>query len=141
MANVTDQMVVNMADRLGKVIPSDKLTNAQNALSKIDQSLIQSEEEGKLVHEAWDKVSPINGVRAETLLKREDVDPNAEIYLIKDKASGQVIYFQPHEPGISGLKRMTSTNVLTVADTHKIQVATDRANIRVIEQAFKNLGI
>jgi hypothetical protein len=138
---ITAQNLIDIAKVRNKDIPADKLTNAQDALATIDQELIQTEEEDKLIHEVWDKTSPINGVPAEVMLKRQDVDKTAEIYLIKDKATGRVIYFQPHEPNVGGLKRMTATDVLTIADNHRINVATERANTRIVEQAFKNLGI
>jgi hypothetical protein len=89
----------------------------------------------------WDKVSPINNVPADYFLAREDVDQNAEIYLIKDAVTGSTLYFQPHVAGIEGLSRMDSQTVILHAKEHKASIAQSRADNRVVEAVFKDMGI
>lgn len=134
---VKPEDILRVAQERGKKIPDVALDRINNELSKINQATIQAEEEAKFVYEIWDKVSPINGVPAEKFLTRDDVDPDSEIYLIKDAATGQVIYFQPHEPESAGFVRMkTKADAENVAKAHKTKIAEMRANVRVAEQVL-----
>lgn len=134
---VTAENIIQIAKERGKQ-PDIATVNAE--LAKINQAAVQTEEKSKLIYEVWDKVSPINGVPAEKLLARDDVDPDSEIYLIKDAETGQVIYFQPYEPEAQGFVRMkTKEQAKTVAQNHKAKIAKMRANARVIEQVLTKL--
>ncbi len=142
MANVTADMIVNAAREKGIAISEETKTSIQLELGKIDQNIIQLEEENKLTYEIWDKVSPVNGVPAEKLLSRSDVDVNSEIYLIKDANTGKVLYFQPHAPGEIGFVRMkTKAEAESAAKKHRFLLAEARANARIIKEVLSKFNM
>lgn len=139
--SVRPEHVIEAARMRGRPIPEPTVQQAQQALATVDVNALVAEEESKLVYEVWDKKSPINGVPAEYFLNRFDVDPSSEIYIVKDAETGNVVYFQPHEPEVAGHVRMTKATVHAVAQNHRRKIATERANARAIEQALKSLGV
>ncbi|NPV80795.1 MAG: hypothetical protein HPY52_11045 [Firmicutes bacterium] len=134
---ISPDFIVNVLARQGRVVT---ITEAQAALAGIDQSAIEAEEKSKFKYEVWDKKSDINGVSAKTMLARSDVDPNAEIYLIRDTATNNVIYFQPHAPQETGFVRMDGTSVHDYAKKHLNEIAIQRANMLILNQALKRLA-
>lgn len=70
----------------------------------------------------WDRKSPINGVPAsDVLAARDDIPPDGAVYLIV--RDGQVIYFQPHKPGVAGIEPMTEVEALQYADEYVTMLA------------------
>lgn len=110
-------------------------TNAEirDALRQINQEAVYLDVRSRYEVEVWDKTSPINGRPASYFLNRPDVDPNFEIYLIKDQ-TGKVIFFQPHEAGVSGMVRMTGNNVMVKGREHADQYASLEAAGVVIQK-------
>lgn len=105
-------LIDNLAAALSR--PADDIAPI---LSGIDTAAIEAGLRGQITHEVWDKASPINGVAADALLGRSDVNPAAEIYLIHNQATDRT-YFQPHVPGVSGLVWMTPSDVDGYAHAH-----------------------
>ena len=99
-----------------------KMRRADNRFDDVpdlDQRIVDTEKE--LVTEIWDRKSPINGVKAEDILKRNDVPEGGAIYIVKD-SSGKVIVFQPHEPGVSGIVPMNEETAMGYAEGHKAEM-------------------
>lgn len=98
-------------------------------------SMIEAEK-GTFEVEVWDKKVPINGVPAEKLLQRNDVQLADEIYLIKDADNGRVVYFQPHNPFEQGFEPMTKENVLEVAERHVTQISEEKVANTILSIAL-----
>ncbi|MDI3341838.1 MAG: hypothetical protein QJR03_15030 [Sphaerobacter sp.] len=135
---VTPDLLTNIANSAGLAVT---LESAAAALDGIDQGAILAEEQQALTWELWDKQSPINGVPAEQLLARDDVPPGGAIYLIREKATGNVLYFQPHLPGAAGIVAMDEATASTEAGSHVQAVAQTRADQRVLQEALRKLGL
>lgn len=117
-----------------------ELADVTRELATLDQPAIEAEERAKLIYEVWDKVSPINEASAEVMLARFDVDPLTEIYLIRDVATGKVIYFQPHKPSVPGLQRMDSNECVSCAADHHVKITKGRTEARIAKEVFIKLG-
>ena len=88
----------------------------------------------------WDKESPINGVPAKDVLKaRDDIPEGGEVYLIIDKNSGDVVFFQPYLPNQEGLKKITQGNWESESSKHVKEVATQDASQKFMNDIPKSL--
>jgi hypothetical protein len=132
------QKIKNIISEIKKVEVNP--VDVENALSTIDQNLMLENEKKNYVVEIWDKQSPINGVDASKFLARDDVG-DGEVYLIKDALTGGTIYFQPHNPDMSGFVKMTIDNVSTIANEHSLKIVTEIIDRKVVEEVFKKLSI
>ena len=108
------------------------------ALAQVGQSAILAEVNAELSWEVWDRKTPINGVPAEEVLKRFDIPLIGEIYLIK--ASGQVLYFQPHDPVASGLVAITKDGLKMTADRHVAKIAEGMADNETMRRVISLLA-
>lgn len=139
----TPVTAADIVDFAANLQPAVTLVEAdvQTELDLVDQDAILATEEAKFTHEIWDKTSPINGVPAATVLaNRKDIPAGGEVYLIKDAATGRVVYFQPHQPGVEGLQAMDSETVGTHAEDHCHGICCDNARMEVIRTVMIALG-
>lgn len=109
-------------------------------LAELDQDAIEADENANIVYEVWDRVSPINGVDPSYILSRTDVSADGECYIVKDSRTGSIVAFQPHVPGVGGMARMTAETVKSHAETHRSEIASQKAKDRIMESILKKLG-
>lgn len=111
------------------------------ALEKVDQQAHFEDEREKLVYEEWDMASPINGVPAEEMIaKREMINPDVHaVYLIKDAATGRVIYFQYTRPRTGGPIDPSEHDIETIANEHMDDFAWRRARDGIIKDVIREL--
>lgn len=93
------------------------------ALAEMDTDLLYQEAHGSVEWEVWDKASPINGVPAEEVLARAEYAQADVIYLVR--VGGDVVFFQPHAPGVSGFQNITDDVVETMAAEHAASIVED----------------
>ena len=75
------------------------------------ESAIKSEKK-RFRYEIWDKKSPINNVSADTIIKSRGYKiSNAYLIYIDDV----LVYFQDHNPNVSGYETMTKKEVEKIA--------------------------
>ncbi len=128
-------------ERLTQDGVSVDLADVTTQLATVDQDAVEAEVQSKLTYEIWDKVSPINDASAERMLARDDVDPSTEIYLLRDAQTGMVVYFQPHKPKVSGVRRMSTANCLACAKEHKDELCREQAEQRITKEVSQRLGV
>jgi hypothetical protein len=107
----------------------------------VDQADIINDEDANVEYEVWDRESSINGVAAADILssRANDIPPGGVIYLVKDRKTGRVLYFQPFKPGEAGRQSMTRAEAETIGESHRSDVANDRATCRIIDEVNKQL--
>lgn len=107
------------------------------ALAAVNQDAVYDEQRAAWTTQVWDRTSPINGVPAEHFLARDDVGPTGDIYLlIRD---GQVVMFQPHEPGVAGIVRVPKGRGLTRGNSHADEIAADGAAAETTRRVIARL--
>lgn len=108
-----------------------------DAVPNLDQRIESMSK--KLTTEIWDRKSPINGVKAEDILKRNDVSEDGAIYLVKD-SSGRVIIFQPHEPGTAGFVPMNETAAMEYAEGRKAEMVASAVHSQLLAEEIPVLS-
>lgn len=104
------------------------------ALATVDQEALAEVERARWTIAIWDRVSPINGIPAQTVLtSRSDIPQGAgDIYLlIRD---GQVVYFQPHVPGSEGHEGIRAGEGIATAELHLAQIVSDVVAAEVVSR-------
>lgn len=96
-------------------------TETAGALAKIDAVIAEKELEASW--ELWDKISPVNGVSAQTILARGDVPADGAVYLIRK--GERVVWFQPHEPHVPGRVPMSPETARACAVDQYERIITD----------------
>lgn len=114
-------------------------TNQQidDALASIDQDAVYNAERSALTVAVWDRTSPINDVDAQHFLDRDDVPDEGDVYLLFH--NGQVVIFQPHEPGIGGLQPISKGQGNARGRAHADAIASDTATIEIVRQVISTL--
>lgn len=107
---------------------------APAALASVDQAAELATERARWTTQVWDRTSPINGVPAAHFLARDDVSDSPCYLLLCD---GEVVYFQPHQPGVAGHKAITDPQA--AAKTHADKVAGERADSQVLAEVEARL--
>lgn len=113
-------------------IPDATDSEIDGALASVDQDAIHDEERTHWSVEIWDRQSSINGVSADHFLNRDDVSEDGEIYLLK--RDGNVVMFQPHEPGVAGLQRIPRGQGKRKGSAHADGIAANNAAGEVLRQ-------
>lgn len=93
----------------------------------------------ELTTEIWDRKSAINGVKAEDILKRNDIPEGGAIYLVKD-SSGRVIIFQPHEPKTAGFVPMDEKTAIGYAENHKAEMVASAVHSQLLAEEIPVLS-
>lgn len=92
--------------------------DVQDVLDGLDIESLQQVEASKYEYLIWDKQSPINQASASAVIQslvNQGIDTSSEMYLIKE-IGGNVIYFQPHAPNVSGYVKMDQITVVQYAE-------------------------
>lgn len=98
-------------------------TEIEEIAANFDDKAYRKDREEFFETVLWDKESPINGVPAEEVLAaREDIPEGGEVYLIRERESGRVHFFQPHVAEAEGLEKITKKNWHGNAKKHLDQV-------------------
>lgn len=116
---------------------SGGLSDAEAALQSVDRSAVEREVQARYRVELWDRKSPINGVPAETVLKRPDVPPEGDIYLIY--IDGALRFFQPHDPDQGGMNPIPQGQGLEVGQRHVARLVEAEVDQRVLDMALAKL--
>lgn len=94
------------------------------AASNFDEKAAFEAEKSNLEIKLWDKKSDINGVPAQDVLAhRDDVEDDDEVYLIINRQTNSVIFFQPHEPNVEGKNKIKKSNWEKIAQKHMEEYA------------------
>lgn len=97
--------------------------------ANFDEDAVVAEERKRYETKLWDKKSDINGVKAQDiLLARDDIPEGGEVYLVIDKHSGDVVYFQPFLPGDEGAKKITKSNWESASSKHLDEISAANAS-------------
>jgi hypothetical protein len=132
---VTSLDVFRELARMG--ITSIGLKRIDEVLTQVDHEAIVQKHRERFTYEVWDKKTPINGVPAEVILSRDDVQEDGEIYLLyKD---GVLTHIQPHVPHEVGFKKMDKDTVHEHAKRHAEHYAQHHADEEIIEECLKTL--
>jgi len=126
--------------KLSELDLPDIPTNEQidEAMSKVDQEALFHAERDKMSLVIWDKTSPINAVAAEKVLaSRQDIPEGGEVYLIME--GDGISIFQPHPPGVGGMKPMTEADCYDYGNRHIDEMAEHRSAALCLEQILNLL--
>lgn len=118
---VTKEAARKDLDREDIAVVSD--VQLTTTLANVDQAAELATERARWTTQVWDRTSPINGVPAAHFLARDDVSESPCYLLLCD---GEVVYFQPHQPGVAGHKAIVDTQA--TAKGHADRIAGERAD-------------
>lgn len=89
------------------------LADVDLLLAGYDYPTLRTAEKPNYSITLYDKVSPINGIPASTIMA--DDHPIGEVYLIY--IGGRLVYLQKHDPEQIGFVTMDATRAMTAANT------------------------
>lgn len=88
------------------------LSQVEAEIATHDYPILRNAEKLNYTVSLYDKISPINGIPAETVMA--DVVENGEIYLIH--VNGNLVYLQKHDPSQVGFVAMNSSTAIAKAN-------------------------
>ena len=106
-------------------------------IEKIDISKIRKDIESKYKLKLWDKKSPINGVKANTILKSKKYEIDS-VYLIY--VNNNLTYLQDHNPTIEGYVKMTKEEANEIGKKFIENKINEEINIDVYNNIFNTIN-
>jgi hypothetical protein len=107
-------------------------SDIETAFNAIDQSALYNTIRNELSVEEWDKISPINGTNAQTVLENISIPDGGSAYIIKK--GGQALYFQYHKPHVEGHQQIT--DALKEGNVHADEIANSQV-IQIVLEVIK----
>ncbi|OUM85681.1 MAG: hypothetical protein BAA01_09440 [Bacillus thermozeamaize] len=111
------------------------LADVEAILSTYDYPALREQERTRFRVELWDKVTPINGVSPEYILK--DAPEDGEIYLVY--VDGNLVYLQKHDPDQIGFVPMTPEVALAKANALVDRLVEEAIDARVKNEVLRQL--
>lgn len=111
------------------------LAEADALLAGYDYPALREAERTNYRIELYDKVSPINGVPTETVLR--DTPDGGEVYLIY--INDRLVYLQTHDPEEIGFVAMSEARALEAANAVVDDLIERAIDARVREEALRML--
>ncbi len=124
------------ADRDNPLAATD--AELDTALATVNQDALYDAERAPWTAQVWDRTSPINGVPAQHFLDRDDVGDTGDIYLLL--RDGQVVGFQPHDPGQPGHVRINKGAGKARGEKHADTIAADSAAAEVVRKVREHIA-
>lgn len=113
------------------------LEELNEIISKIDIESIKEDLSKSYRLEIWDKKSPINGIKAETVLKSKSYTiGNVYLIYINDK----LVYLQDHNPNESGYVKMTKAQAETLGKQFIEKKIEDELNIILYDKILNEIN-
>lgn len=114
------------------------MTQVKEALESIDTTVIYNKHRATYRVAVWDKVSPVNGIPAEQVLERADLQGDGEVYMLyKDD---KLIVLQPHVPGEAGHKKMDKGMADLHGRKHCDDLATQHADQEIFDLVLEKVA-
>ena len=116
--------------------PLPKLNEVTTAFENKDLDALIISWQNRIKMKLWDKVSNINQVTAEIVLKDK---PWADVvYLLF--IDNELVYLQTHIPFIDGYQPITNNNVKAISDNHILKIAESAAWNQIVDEIWNELG-
>lgn len=113
------------------------LEELNEIISKIDINSIKEDLSKSYRLEIWDKKSPINGVKAEVVLKSKSYTIGS-VYLIY--INDKLVYLQDHNPNESGYVKMTKVQAETLGEQFIEKKIEDELNIILYDKILNEIN-
>lgn len=111
------------------------LATVETEIANHDYTSLKATEKLNYTVAIWDKVSPINGVPAETIAS--DIVDNGEVYLIY--VNGNLVYLQKHDPDCVGFVAMDSVSAINKANEQVDKIVESKVDEKVKDLVLRAL--
>lgn len=128
---ISDEHIKEIKRRINTISHDEQPVTSElvaSVAANFDLDAATTEEAKNFKAQLWDKKSPINGVPAQDVLAaRQDIPEDGEVYLVIDKRNDNVLFFQPHAPGVEGFTKIKKSNWEEISGKQISELARERA--------------